>query len=184
MFPVLWFFSERHNSVFLFLGDSSNRRCSAIPLCRQTQLSLLGGSLLDQETVYLTLLEAAVRAGTSSLHAAPPEYTFSSFTQRDAFDADPNGSSEGSADDVFQGASDGSGSSNGCGRNGRRGGGVTGLLLARALLAERTALKTGSAQSWVRYAVVLERLGDETGADAARLTAHALGLGQGGKGAH
>ena len=29
------------------------------------------------------------------------------------------------------------------------------------MLAERTALRTTSAQSWLRYAAVLERLGDE-----------------------
>ena len=36
-----------------------------------------------------------------------------------------------------------------------------GLLIARHLLAERTALRTTSAQSWLRYAAVLERLGDD-----------------------
>ena len=61
---------------------------------------------------------------------------------------------------------------------------VSGLVLARALLAERTALKTGSAQAWVRYAVVLERLGDHSSADIARRTAYALGIGQGGSGTH
>jgi hypothetical protein len=35
-----------------------------------------------------------------------------------------------------------------------------------------------------RYAVVLDRLGDEEGARAARLNAYAMGLGQGGKGAN
>lgn len=63
-------------------------------------------------------------------------------------------------------------------------GGVSGLMLARALLAERTAYKTGSAQAWIRYAVVLQRLGDGNAAEIAMRNSYALGIGQGGKGAH
>ncbi|MFI5016458.1 MAG: tetratricopeptide repeat protein [Dongiales bacterium] len=40
--------------------------------------------------------------------------------------------------------------------------------LARALLAERVALKPASRRSWARYAEVLQRLGDEAGAAEAR----------------
>ncbi len=39
--------------------------------------------------------------------------------------------------------------------------------LARALLAERVALKPASRRSWARYAEVLQRLGDEPGAGEA-----------------
>jgi hypothetical protein len=37
-------------------------------------------------------------------------------------------------------------------------------------------------QAWVRHAAVLQRLGDGEGAEAARHTTHALGIGQGGQG--
>ena len=39
--------------------------------------------------------------------------------------------------------------------------------LARALLAERVALKPASRRSWAGYAEVLQRLGDEAGAGEA-----------------
>jgi hypothetical protein len=40
--------------------------------------------------------------------------------------------------------------------------------LARALLAERIALRPASRLSWQQYAEVLQRLGDEPGAGEAR----------------
>eukprot|EP00638_Chattonella_subsalsa_P000598 CAMPEP_0117742682 /NCGR_PEP_ID=MMETSP0947-20121206/5683_1 /TAXON_ID=44440 /ORGANISM="Chattonella subsalsa, Strain CCMP2191" /LENGTH=525 /DNA_ID=CAMNT_0005559235 /DNA_START=81 /DNA_END=1658 /DNA_ORIENTATION=- len=56
--------------------------------------------------------------------------------------------------------------------------------MASVLLAERTMQKGGNAQSWVRYATVLDDLGNATAAEQARMTAYQLGLGQAGKGAH
>jgi len=44
--------------------------------------------------------------------------------------------------------------------------------LARALLAERVALKPASAPSWRQYAKVLEKLGDKPGEAAALRRAH------------
>jgi predicted Zn-dependent protease len=48
--------------------------------------------------------------------------------------------------------------------------------LARALLAERLALKPASAPSWRQYAQALEALGDKLGAAAALRRAHGAGV--------
>uniref|UniRef100_A0A7S2GFB6 Tetratricopeptide repeat protein 38 n=1 Tax=Octactis speculum TaxID=3111310 RepID=A0A7S2GFB6_9STRA len=58
------------------------------------------------------------------------------------------------------------------------------LMLARSLLAERTAMRTGSSQTWLRYADVLGRLNDEIGMDLALRHAYVMGHNQGGAGAH
>ena len=106
------------------LDDAVHR---LLPL--KSHLRHLGGSVLDQEIVLMTLIESALRSP-------------------DAESADH------------------------------------GLVLARALLVERTALRTGSAQSWLRYAAVLDRQGDVMGADGARRNAYIMGIGQGGHSAH
>jgi len=56
--------------------------------------------------------------------------------------------------------------------------------LANVLLAERTQTRGTNAQAWVRYAVVLDRLGQPTAAENARLNAYQLGFGQFGQSAH
>jgi len=141
-------------------------------LSYQNSFDRLGGSVLDQETVYLTLLEAAVRSSAPASKNFPPEYHFG---KPDVFDHVE-----------FDGANDGVSGAPSSERqpSGRRYGGVSGLVLARALISERTALRTGSAQLWVRYAVVLERLGDHDAADMARKNAYAMGIGRGGKNSH
>ena len=163
------------------------------PLPLKPQLQVLGGSCLERETVLLTLIEAAVRS------SAPrkPESLLPSGEERDetheqTFRSFVATASPGEEVDIGSDhASIGVGAyvhpddrSQGQDEAPLPPTGVTGLALARALLAERTALKTGSAQAWVRYAVVLERLGDHVSADVARRTAYALGIGQGGAGAN
>eukprot|EP00611_Tribonema_gayanum_P020374 TRINITY_DN36_c2_g1_i1.p1 TRINITY_DN36_c2_g1~~TRINITY_DN36_c2_g1_i1.p1 ORF type:complete len:631 (-),score=204.06 TRINITY_DN36_c2_g1_i1:19-1725(-) len=56
--------------------------------------------------------------------------------------------------------------------------------LARALVSERITNKPNSAQGWIRYGAVMERLGDEAGARSAAHTAYQLGLGQRGRGSN
>ena len=89
--------------------------------------SCAGGSVLDQETLLLTLIEASIRS-TAPADAAPGEYTFDGFS---SFSQDPLADPD-DCDERGPGAVPGSR--------------VSGLVLARALLAERTALRTGSAQ--------------------------------------
>ena len=192
------------------------------------QLHLLGGSVLDRETILLTLLEAAVRYSPAAYggvrtsdvsgNGAAVLPSPAGGASAEDYDQTHEQSFRGFMATVDPGAEEDLGSDPRSRSIGIRPfvpplappqaqiaagsasqmppppsvveedrsalAAAESLALARALLAERTALKTGSAQAWVRYAIVLERLGDHISADMARRTAYALGIGQGGAGAH
>jgi hypothetical protein len=150
-------------------GDTKGAVDILLPL--KPKFHLLGGSILDNEIAVMTLIEATVRCRN---HRTILTACLCSVVPNRRSDIEHG-------DDAY----------------------THGLMLARALLAERTSLKPGSAQvapadaptraltslslsaqAWLRYASVLNRLGDDWRASQARRTAYALGIGQGGHGAN
>ena len=55
------------------------------------------------------------------------------------------------------------------------------LCLARSVCSEAVSLRPNSPESWWRYSVVLDRLGDENAAEDARAASVSLGAGEGGR---
>eukprot|EP00562_Extubocellulus_spinifer_P020848 CAMPEP_0178616256 /NCGR_PEP_ID=MMETSP0698-20121128/3114_1 /TAXON_ID=265572 /ORGANISM="Extubocellulus spinifer, Strain CCMP396" /LENGTH=784 /DNA_ID=CAMNT_0020255073 /DNA_START=33 /DNA_END=2387 /DNA_ORIENTATION=+ len=55
------------------------------------------------------------------------------------------------------------------------------ICLARAVCSEAVSLRPNSPESWWRYSVVLDRLGDENAAEDARNASVSLGAGEGGR---
>ena len=55
------------------------------------------------------------------------------------------------------------------------------LCLARSVCSEAVSLRPNSPESWFRYSVVLDRLGDENAAEDARAASVSLGAGEGGR---
>ena len=55
------------------------------------------------------------------------------------------------------------------------------LCLARSVCSEAVSLRPNSPESWWRYSVVLDRLGDENAAEDARGASVSLGAGEGGR---